>query len=242
MNAVVFSTSNTFDDGEIVLAPRTRGGFSYAKVTKQLVRNQCYFDSQAEHETKTWRVVYLNNGKSLFKDLPAPYIGKLPSGPHISEKDVRQTMEEEAEDLESTRNIGEKPDMKDLQCVVFSPQCNFKPDEIVLVARSGGGFTYGRVYKETKQHCKLAIKDPHSLPSWKVLVGSESSKELCAACIGKIELVTGSVEIPKKSRRAIFAECEEFPDPSNAAKKESEVIDAPEKDGKMTTVARARES
>ena len=74
---MVFSISNTFDIDEIVVVPRTRGGFSYAKVTKQIMKDTCFFDTTKEHKCLTWRVVYNSNSTPLYKDLPAPYIGKL---------------------------------------------------------------------------------------------------------------------------------------------------------------------
>lgn len=56
--------------GEIVLAPRTRGGFSYSKVIKKMSKNHCFFDPVIEHKIVVWRVVYQNGGKTLYKDLP----------------------------------------------------------------------------------------------------------------------------------------------------------------------------
>lgn len=63
--------------GEIVLIPRTRGGFSYAKITKKFIKHHCFFQPSFEHKINIWRVVYYNSGKPLYKDLSAPYIGKL---------------------------------------------------------------------------------------------------------------------------------------------------------------------
>jgi hypothetical protein len=142
---VIFGTSSNFEINEIVLAPRTRGGFSYAKITKQIIKTHCYFDPLVEHKTTLYRVVYHNQGKALFKDLPSPHIGKLGD----SNRDTESY--QPSPDQDFSRIVGDKPTFKDLQVVVFSAECTFAPEEMVLVPRSGGGFTYGRIHKEAQQ-------------------------------------------------------------------------------------------
>jgi len=117
--------------------------------------------------------------------------------------------------------------------VVFSPHCNFKTDEIVLVSRSRGGFTYGKINKEVKLNCKITLKETHPLNAWRVIVseenpGNATRKDLFSACIGKIIMLTGRNN-PPKSRNAMFAECEEIPNPKMAMMTESEVLLAEEK-------------
>lgn len=180
---------------EIVLVPRTRGGFSYARVTKTITKKNCYFDSKVEHKNIAWRVVYSSSGKSLFKELPSPHIGKLKGGPSLSEHDMNATLEAEDEEFASRRPIGESAQFKDLQNVVFSPSFSFSIDEIVLIPRSSGGFTYGKVLKETNLNCRTAnTLETHPLQGWRVLVGGDVNnpirKDLVTSFIGKLTLVT----------------------------------------------------
>src|SRR5690606_19879931 len=124
-------------------------------------KTHCYFDPTVEHKGYSWRVIYTSNGRPLFKDLPASYLGKLkPESKHLIPEIFDPTTDEN-----QTRVIGGKATFKDLQNVVFSHQCHFSIDEFVLVPRSGGGFTYGRIAKEVKTNCKVNPDFIHSLPA-----------------------------------------------------------------------------
>ncbi|PRP81252.1 hypothetical protein PROFUN_02086 [Planoprotostelium fungivorum] len=230
LNSLTFSPHAKFEENEIVLAPRTRGGFSYARVVKSSVEKSCYFDPHVEHNTLLWRVVYLNNGNQLFKDLPAVYVGKMsPQG----EEEEEQNSADDGE-----RVVGERPSRRDLDRVILSPQQTFNPDEIVLVPRSRGGFTYGKIVKEGRQLCPISgsSNEAHSLTGLRVAVsrpimdsniGEELGvirKELVSACIGKITFVTSNEVV--RPGQALTITFEEPPFmPHMGAKKESESIE-----------------
>jgi hypothetical protein len=55
------------------------------------------------------------------------------------------------------RHIGDKPLGKDLNNAVFSPSSKFNPHQMVLVPRSKGGFTYGRIVKVSASHPCLLL-------------------------------------------------------------------------------------
>lgn len=195
LHSAVFLPNNSFSVGEIVLVPRTRGGFSYGQIKKQTFRSHCFFDPQIPHKSLVWRVVYPSNGKHLFKDLPPSYVGKLKNGVN------RDQVLHEDNTLESDCIVGKKASLKDLQNVVFSSQCHFKVGEIVLVPRSRGGFTYGRISRDTKQNCfNTSIDKTHPLNAWRVIVSEENPtnvtrKDLAAGLIGKIHLL-GNGQVP----------------------------------------------
>jgi len=173
LNSMTFSPHGQFEENDIVLAPRTRGGFSYARVIKQNVERNCFFDPHNEHSSVLWRVVYLNNGNSLFKDIPAVYIGRLPSQPKENNNNNNELTAEEREQNRNDdvdRIVGDRPYRKDLDRVVFSPHQTFYPDEIVLAPRSRGGFSYGRIIKEGRQMCPISGSSPSEVISFHVMI------------------------------------------------------------------------
>ncbi|KAL6049115.1 Translation inhibition and nonsense-mediated decay, variant 2 [Balamuthia mandrillaris] len=77
-----FRHSNKFNAGEVVLVPRSRGGFTYGKVVGHSVVKHCYLDANAKDvHHHQYRVAYPNcniRGKAnLYKDLPNICLGKL---------------------------------------------------------------------------------------------------------------------------------------------------------------------
>ena len=56
---VQFSVSAAFEPGEVVLVPRTRGGYSYGRVLQHFTAPHCYADSSVSHTSYHWRMVYL---------------------------------------------------------------------------------------------------------------------------------------------------------------------------------------
>eukprot|EP00026_Physarum_polycephalum_P002863 Phypoly_transcript_02872.p1 GENE.Phypoly_transcript_02872~~Phypoly_transcript_02872.p1 ORF type:complete len:594 (+),score=115.49 Phypoly_transcript_02872:625-2406(+) len=182
---VQFSVSSTFEPGEVVLVPRTRGGYSYGRVLQHFTVPHCYADSSVSHTSYHWRMVYPGpGGGNMFKDLPPAYIGKLVT---YFNKDIVIPKEDDGE-----RNIGDKPLGKDLNNAVFSPASKFNPNQIVLVPRSKGGFTYGRIVKECTFTCRLDDSVKHEIPAWRVLVSGTSDdapkvrKDVLAGNIGKL--------------------------------------------------------
>eukprot|EP01116_Phalansterium_solitarium_P006160 TRINITY_DN18466_c0_g1_i1.p1 TRINITY_DN18466_c0_g1~~TRINITY_DN18466_c0_g1_i1.p1 ORF type:complete len:911 (-),score=220.40 TRINITY_DN18466_c0_g1_i1:371-3103(-) len=238
LSTAAFAPHNKFAVGETVLVPSTRGGFTYARITGLLVEEHCFFDPSIEHKTQTWRVCYLANRNTLYKDLPTPYVGKLRRGPLTPadrEAELRDLASAEAD--EGERTVGRKPSLKDLQMVVISPQCSFEVDEIVLVPRSAGGYTYGRIAKEAVQVCKSAFEPAvsHQLRAWRVIIDEDASggvmrKDLIAACIGKVSLLarpappsSAASKHPLKGAYKQFAPSGVHP--SMALKRESELDD-----------------
>lgn len=182
---VQFIIGGTFEPGEVVLVPRTRGGFSYGRVVQHFVVNHCYADSSVPHSTYHWRIVYPSpgGGGNMFKDLPPAYIGKLVTS---FNKDLVMPKDEDGE-----RIVGDKPLGKDLNNAAFLPTSKFIPHQMVLVPRSAGGFTYGRIVKECTFTCRLDDAHKHEIPGWRVLVsgaddGPKVRKDVLAGNIGKI--------------------------------------------------------
>lgn len=186
---------NTFENGEIVLAPRTRGGFTFSQVIKQAFTNVCFYDSAVSHKTPICRVIYKTNQGILQKDLPFAYLGKLKIPPPITTSDLDPDTTSDSSEI--LRVVGEPPHPRDLQRVVFSPTVNFEENEIVLLPRSAGGFTYGRLHKESQQNCRDSSvpSGSHPIPAWRVIVSESSSgnvnrKDVPSASLGKVTLVT----------------------------------------------------
>eukprot|EP01117_Protostelium_nocturnum_P004054 TRINITY_DN1532_c0_g1_i4.p1 TRINITY_DN1532_c0_g1~~TRINITY_DN1532_c0_g1_i4.p1 ORF type:complete len:759 (+),score=334.09 TRINITY_DN1532_c0_g1_i4:106-2382(+) len=245
LSEMILSHNSTFEENEIVMAPRTRGGFSYAKVIKSVTEKNCYFDHSSPHQCNLFKVVYMNNGNPLSKALPAIYLGKLPQGPSEDSKEENSKNSNEKSfqnadfSTETVRKIGERPSRKDLDRVILSPHQSFNMEEIVLVPRSKGGFSYGKVYKDNRSTCPLSIANPlesHTLPGWKVAVSEPQEglenredsgiirKDLAAPLLGKIQFITSN-EVAKPGK-AIVMTFEEPPfHPNLGSKKESESID-----------------
>jgi hypothetical protein len=224
--SVEFSWSNTFEVGEEVLIARSRGGFTRGTVTKQLLSARCMIDPQVHQPCDYWRVDYqgtgatdnsvaLSSSSTYFKELPAILIGKrrafvdVPIAP--DELDPPSAAPPE-------RVIGQRPSMRDLRNVVLAAETVFSEGEVVLVPRSGGGFTYGRLLKPSEVKCKLhpesgqpvaaengtpsSSSSSHLIPAWRVLLTANSSafKEVAHLLLGKVEL-TNEQRRPTGSRR-----------------------------------------
>lgn len=110
----------------------------------------------------------------MFKDLTSSFLGKLK--PYIDtivqEKDIPNYENEVLVAADGTltpvavRPVGQKPTMKDLELVVFSPQHNFGIGDTVLVPRSKGGFTYGQITGPHEASCPFTdVK--HKLLAWR---------------------------------------------------------------------------
>lgn len=54
----LFSASSTFEIGEIVLMPRSLGGFIYGIATLDYSVENCAFDSSVSHSTKMYAFDY----------------------------------------------------------------------------------------------------------------------------------------------------------------------------------------
>ena len=47
----MFTPLSVFDNGEVVLIPRSSGGLSYGTVDKQFISPHCYLDTTVAHNT-----------------------------------------------------------------------------------------------------------------------------------------------------------------------------------------------
>lgn len=238
ISSAEFAPNNSFKDGEEVVIPRSRGGFTLGRVSKQVVRDTCFFSADVQHPTLFWRVDYQSAGKSFFKEIPAIYIGKIRS--------PSQQMMYKLEDASNPipqRNVGERPTLRDLRIVLFSSDSNFVEGEIVLVPRTGGGFSYGQLLKQIEVKCKLIAKlnnnsnttntnDPnnsqttneikeHTIMGWRVIIdGNKAQKDVVRASIGKVDLTSGSL----RSTDIVVEDDPILDDPKLATKKESEIL------------------
>eukprot|EP00005_Dracoamoeba_jomungandri_P010311 CAMPEP_0174274876 /NCGR_PEP_ID=MMETSP0439-20130205/59511_1 /TAXON_ID=0 /ORGANISM="Stereomyxa ramosa, Strain Chinc5" /LENGTH=520 /DNA_ID=CAMNT_0015366919 /DNA_START=660 /DNA_END=2222 /DNA_ORIENTATION=+ len=104
-------------------------------------------------------------------------------------------VEEEAEEDPEERGVGNKVWLRDMHNVMFSPQSTFCPEEIVIVPRSAGGFTYGKILSSWECPCPLG---KHKHPGWRVIISERVNprivKDLLSVNIGKLHLAALSVE------------------------------------------------
>eukprot|EP01132_Coremiostelium_polycephalum_P001152 gene1152-1461_t len=195
LDTVSFSGANAFQKNDIVLVPRSRGGFTYGKVQDIIMSSVCHHDSSVSHPGAHYRAVYPSGAKkeNLFKDLPSSYLGKLVSidnlPPNVRSFKMQQPSQQQQQQEPNTYTIGQKASLKDLQNLVFSPSSKFQPNQIVLVPRSKGGFTYGCVLKECKVPCKVEhVK--HEISGYRVVVEKTLEhtiiKDLIVGNLGKI--------------------------------------------------------
>jgi len=124
-------------------------------------------------------VTYNSEKQSLKKEIPASYIGKNKSSTFriASKSDLNQlnftNKDEDLDEIENDeKSIGKKLSEHDLAILTLNPLNTFKTKEVVAVARSNGGFTYGKLIEQTTQDCSLG---PHQLAAWKVLVDEKKS-------------------------------------------------------------------
>jgi hypothetical protein len=109
LHVVTFSSSFIFEIGEIVLVPRTKGGFTYGKVRKIASREQpCYMDRSLSHVYPEYRV--LLEEPETHKGLPSCYVGKLPQDDEPSD---------EIDDEPSERQVGGRPTTEDVRRMYF---------------------------------------------------------------------------------------------------------------------------
>ncbi|EGG22514.1 hypothetical protein DFA_04642 [Cavenderia fasciculata] len=219
LDSVAFSASNTFVKGEIVLVPRSRGGFNYGKVYDVIQSNQCHHDQSVQHPGVQYRAVYPSGSKkdNMFKDLNSSYLGKLIPIDKVSLDSAKSfTLQLQPDG----RNIGQKAALKDLQNIVFSPSTRFHSNQIALIPRSKGGFTYGHVLKECKVPCKVGdIK--HEVRGYRVIVEKKETitvKDLIVGNIGQI-FVAQPVQQVQQQQAAVVVQQQQ---PTNVQNKEKE--------------------
>lgn len=143
-------------------------------------------DPDSKHSCVRYRVTY----GSMHKEIPAILLGKIPRKPPVSAENVT----EDAPGAEPQREIGAAVSAKDLGKVVFSPQALFGSGEIVVVPRSRGGFTYGRVQQRSECRCPGAeaalaesrdndtAEEAHLVSGWRVQVSSSGQRKVLIHC------------------------------------------------------------
>eukprot|EP01103_Thecamoeba_quadrilineata_P003891 TRINITY_DN13628_c0_g1_i1.p1 TRINITY_DN13628_c0_g1~~TRINITY_DN13628_c0_g1_i1.p1 ORF type:complete len:476 (+),score=57.93 TRINITY_DN13628_c0_g1_i1:3-1430(+) len=182
LHSAVFSFKNAFQPGELVLVPRTRGGFTYGRITGSRVRsNKCYLDPDVSHSVRDWRVQYPNfQQEMMYKDLLSSSIGKLQ--PFDYELDEKLICSEE-------RVVSCHPTEKDLNISVLSPLNTFTVGDTVLVPRTNGGFTYGQILGVASKTC-LFGEPKHHVNGWRVSISNDANnrswKDMFTHQLGKI--------------------------------------------------------
>lgn len=109
MNATFVGT-HVFDEGEIVLVPRTRGGFTYGKVERLHSKKiSCHLDKSVQHQILEYQVIVEEDPEVVVKGLPAAYVGKI----RLNDEPYEIT------DATKERVIGGQPLVKDLKTMIF---------------------------------------------------------------------------------------------------------------------------
>lgn len=152
LTRVTLNQNNKFTTGEVVLVPRSKGGFVYGKIVKKAKFETCLINTSITHPSPQFRIEYpdKHSQQDLFKSLPPSMIGKIPT----SEQNNSHTKVSGYR-----RELGGPATLRDLGSVVFSLSNQFSPGEMVLVSRSHGGFTYGEINSTQSVHCSFAPKD-----------------------------------------------------------------------------------
>ncbi|GAT96251.1 hypothetical protein CL6EHI_078750 [Entamoeba histolytica] len=108
---IIFDISHSFQREELVIVPRTKGGFSYGYVDSMKQENRCPFNYSYEHNSVFWTIkFYHTDTKTSRKTLPASKIGKLSSVPRkpngdegeLSPEEYRHVVYDEEAVLQST--------------------------------------------------------------------------------------------------------------------------------------------
>ena len=156
---------------------------------------------------RLWRIVYPNfHGQSMFKDLCAQQVGKLPdleaAAAAAATPAPASSLAPDAQPRGKSA-VGVPATERDLLLVVFSPAHDFEPNETVLVPRSHGGFTYGIVTSKLELACSSIAtpdaSDPaeppprHMVAGWRVISGFQDGqadkplrKDLFPLLLGKL--------------------------------------------------------
>merc|ERR1712137_759020 len=125
LSSAIFKFGSKFTPGEIVLVPRSRGGFVYGKATKPTKKENCYFGT-TKHPHVQWQVEYPDaNGHALFKCQPSNLLGQLPAEAKSPVTATNTTNQ--------NRSIGAPASARDLSNVVFNNLNKFQVGDIVLV-------------------------------------------------------------------------------------------------------------
>mmetsp|Transcript_4703 Transcript_4703/g.10800 ORF Transcript_4703/g.10800 Transcript_4703/m.10800 type:complete len:211 (+) Transcript_4703:23-655(+) len=112
-----------FDAGELVLVPRSKGGFCYGVLEK----------FKMSGTKRIWNVAL---GGAAVKPVPELWLGKILSSATTSDRDAFS---------EPQRSIGRSPVFEDVKSVVFAASNDFKAMDVVLLPRPRGGLVYGYV-------------------------------------------------------------------------------------------------
>ena len=95
------------------------------------------------------------------------------------------------------RKLGERATNKDLNNVTLDPRHSFVAGEVVLVARSTGGFSYGEVVSSIKMSCGQSNETTHKILAFRVCIDADKKmrKDLPPGSIGKLP-ISESVSLP----------------------------------------------
>jgi len=119
--------------------------------------------------------VALDENKALVKGLPSAFVGKL-----LPEDEAYALAEEDDEADDGGRVIGGKPLPRDLRGMVFGMKHDsLEMGEIVLVPRSRGGFTYGRIFGKQSVVCSISDRPKHLVPGFRILLSEDAEPGAC---------------------------------------------------------------
>ena len=136
-----FDQSQAFNHNELVIVPRSKGGFSYGYVDEMKTENVCQFDHSFPHPSVCWSVrLYKAPHKAMTKILPTYRIGKL--------RDENDEIETQYELVEGD----------DYQSVLFDRDIVMQSSSIVYPF-SGGGMMHCLFVKLTTMKCKCLKHD-----------------------------------------------------------------------------------
>ena len=186
-----FSQSNEFVENEIVVIPRSRGGFSFGRVHKKAEKKYCIFGGKEySHPSKLWKVVYLSDTTEGFKkqakDLPPVWMGKRKKmAGEIVEKDSKE------------ETVGESPSITALRSALVGLNQEFEVGELVVVPEATCGFVVAKIEEKMEEAVCPDEQNEHTLKGWTVSMGEELAEDLCSAQIFKIFNVSSLVPLAK---------------------------------------------
>eukprot|EP01119_Soliformovum_irregulare_P022492 TRINITY_DN7708_c0_g1_i1.p1 TRINITY_DN7708_c0_g1~~TRINITY_DN7708_c0_g1_i1.p1 ORF type:complete len:364 (-),score=97.11 TRINITY_DN7708_c0_g1_i1:594-1685(-) len=155
----------------------------------------------AKHIATIFSVKCLSNGKPVWKELPGAFLGYIPK--EIDPFDLESDSIPSSPSQE--QNVGEVANHRDLANALFAPHSHFTTGEIVLVPRSSGGFTYGKILGSSPLKCPAVPpgSSGHTInDGWRVGLSltSNAHKDLMASCLGKIHLMPPTQPTPPPSK------------------------------------------
>ncbi|KAL7719032.1 RNase NYN domain-containing protein [Entamoeba marina] len=103
---VCFNQTHSFQNDELVLVPRSKGGFSYGYVDSMCTLSLCPYDMKSQHKSIFWTVkLYKNDEKKQHKNIPSYKIGKLAPLRTHEEREKRDNIYEDQLNLSEYQHV-----------------------------------------------------------------------------------------------------------------------------------------